>query len=171
DAASANNAPKAHTTHRIFASPFPIAGELTTEPQGMQDRCNEAPREGRPFGLRASCFEENALSAAHSLPAWLYFDPHFFELEREKIFRSAWQLVGHLNDAPNPGDYITLSILGERVVALRGADGVLRSFHNVCRHRAAKVAPEDRGSCGHRLVCPYHAWSYNLDGTLAGAPK
>jgi phenylpropionate dioxygenase-like ring-hydroxylating dioxygenase large terminal subunit len=106
-----------------------------------------------------------------SLPAWLYTDPRFFELEREKVFRSAWQIMGHINDAPKPGDYITLDILGERVVTLRGADGVLRSFHNVCRHRAGKLAPEPRGSCGHRLVCPYHAWSYGLDGQLANVPK
>lgn len=106
-----------------------------------------------------------------SLPGWLYHDARFFELERARLFRKAWHIVGHVNDAPETGDYITLDILGERVVTLRGADGALRSFHNVCRHRAAKLAPEARGSCGHRLVCPYHAWSYALDGALVGAPK
>lgn len=111
------------------------------------------------------------MSDVKSLPAWLYNDPGFFEQEREKIFRSAWHIVGHVNDAPKPGDYVTLDILGDRVVSLRGADGKVRSFHNVCRHRAAKLAPESRGSCGHRLVCPYHAWSYTLDGKLANVPK
>ena len=106
-----------------------------------------------------------------SLPAWLYTDPTFFELEREKIFRQTWHIMGHVSDAPKAGDYVTLDVLGERVVTLRGVDGVLRSFHNVCRHRAAKLAPASRGSCGHRLVCPYHAWSYGLDGRLAGVPK
>jgi phenylpropionate dioxygenase-like ring-hydroxylating dioxygenase large terminal subunit len=106
-----------------------------------------------------------------SLPGWLYTDPRFFELERQKVFRQSWHIVGHINDAPKPGDYVTLDVLGERVVTLRGSDGVLRSFHNVCRHRAAKIAPDARGSCGHRLVCPYHAWSYTLDGTLAATPK
>ncbi|MGE0828184.1 MAG: aromatic ring-hydroxylating dioxygenase subunit alpha [Hyphomonadaceae bacterium] len=106
-----------------------------------------------------------------SLPAWLYTDPAFFELEREKIFRTAWHIMGHISDAPDPGDYVTLDILGDRIVTLRGKDGVLRSFHNVCRHRAAKLAPEPRGACGHRLVCPYHAWSYGLDGAFMGAPK
>jgi phenylpropionate dioxygenase-like ring-hydroxylating dioxygenase large terminal subunit len=106
-----------------------------------------------------------------SLPAWLYTDQRFFELEREKIFRFAWQVVGHVNDVPEPGDYVTLDFIGERVVSLRGDDGLVRSFHNVCRHRAAKIAPEDRGSCGRRLVCPYHAWSYGLDGKLKGVPK
>ncbi|MGE0596233.1 MAG: aromatic ring-hydroxylating dioxygenase subunit alpha [Hyphomonadaceae bacterium] len=106
-----------------------------------------------------------------SLPAWLYTDQRFFELEREKIFRQAWHIVGHLNDLPLPGDYLTLDILGERVVTVRGADGNVRSFHNVCRHRAGKIASEARGSCGQRLVCPYHAWSYTLEGAFAGAPK
>lgn len=111
------------------------------------------------------------MSAISSLPAWTYTDPRFFELERENVFRSAWQIVGHVNDAPRPGDYVTLDFLGERIVTLRGAEGAVRSFHNVCRHRAAKLAPDSRGSCGHRLVCPYHAWSYGLDGTLAHVPK
>ena len=106
-----------------------------------------------------------------SLPAWLYTDPRFFEREREKVFAQAWHIMGHVNDVPNTGDYLTLDILGERVVTVRGEDGDLRSFHNVCRHRAGKIAPEPRGSCGHRLVCPYHAWSYKLDGGFAGAPK
>ena len=106
-----------------------------------------------------------------SLPGWLYTDPQFFEREREKIFRQSWHIVGHINDAPEPGDYITLDLLGERVVTVRGHDRTLRSFHNVCRHRAAKIAPESRGHCGHRLVCPYHAWSYTLEGNLAATPK
>jgi phenylpropionate dioxygenase-like ring-hydroxylating dioxygenase large terminal subunit len=107
----------------------------------------------------------------YSLPAWLYIDQRFFERERERVFRPAWHIVGHINDAPRLGDYITLDILGERVVTVRGEDNTLRSFHNVCRHRAGKIAQEARGSCGHRLVCPYHAWSYKLDGAFAGAPK
>ncbi len=106
-----------------------------------------------------------------SLPAWLYTDQRFFEIEREKIFAQAWHIMGHINDVANVGDYLTLDVLGERIVTVRGEDKVLRSFHNVCRHRAGKIAGEARGSCGRRLVCPYHAWSYKLDGAFAGAPK
>jgi phenylpropionate dioxygenase-like ring-hydroxylating dioxygenase large terminal subunit len=108
---------------------------------------------------------------AQSLPAWLYTDERFFKIEREKIFRQAWHIVGHVNEAPNVGDYLTLDILGERVVSVRGEDGKIRSFHNVCRHRAGKIAAEARGQCGARLVCPYHAWSYKLDGSFVSAPK
>lgn len=111
------------------------------------------------------------MSFATSLPAWVYRDAGFFELERQTIFRQAWHIMGHVADLPDAGHYLTLDILGERVVSLRGADGVVRSFHNVCRHRAARLAPEARGACGSRLVCPYHAWAYALDGRLLGVPS
>jgi phenylpropionate dioxygenase-like ring-hydroxylating dioxygenase large terminal subunit len=106
----------------------------------------------------------------HSLPAWLYSDGGFFEAERRHLFPQAPHLVCHVSDIPNPGDYHTLDILGEKFFALRGADGVVRSFHNVCRHRASRLAQGESGNCGHRLVCPYHAWSYALDGSLKSVP-
>lgn len=106
-----------------------------------------------------------------SLPAWLYTDPGFFARERETVFRTAWQVVCHLNDVPDPGDYQTLDFLGEHVVTVRGDDGQVRSFHNACRHRAARLADGPAGNCGHRIVCPYHAWSYGLDGALKAVPR
>jgi phenylpropionate dioxygenase-like ring-hydroxylating dioxygenase large terminal subunit len=106
----------------------------------------------------------------HSLPGWLYTDPGFFEAERQRLFARTPHLVCHLNDIPNPGDYQTLDILGEKFFSLRGADGLVRSFHNVCRHRASRLAAGDSGNCGHRIVCPYHAWSYALDGALKSVP-
>jgi len=106
----------------------------------------------------------------HSLPAWLYSDAGFFEAERQYVFARSWQLVCHVSDIPHRGDYHTLDILGERFVTVRGSDGVARSFHNVCRHRASRLADGDSGNCGHRLVCPYHAWSYDLDGSLRSVP-
>ena len=105
-----------------------------------------------------------------SLPGWIYTAPDFFEAERRHLFARTWHLVCHINDIPNTGDYHTLDILGDRFVALRGADGVVRSFHNVCRHRASRLADGESGNCGHRLVCPYHAWSYDLDGSLKSVP-
>jgi phenylpropionate dioxygenase-like ring-hydroxylating dioxygenase large terminal subunit len=106
----------------------------------------------------------------HSLPARLYHDADFFEAERRDLFAKSWHVVCHGNDIPNSGDYHTLDILGERFVAIRGADGTVRSFHNVCRHRASRLADGNSGNCGHRLVCPYHAWSYGLDGALKNVP-
>ena len=106
----------------------------------------------------------------HSLPAWLYTDRGFFETERRHLFARVPHLICHVNDIPDPGDYQTLDILGEKFFALRGADGQVRSFHNVCRHRASRLAEGTGGNCGHRLVCPYHAWSYTLDGSLKSVP-
>ena len=109
-------------------------------------------------------------AAVTSLPAWIYSDPGYFQLERQRVFRQAWQVVCHLNDIPEPGDYHTLDVLGEMAVAVRGEDGQVRCFHNVCRHRAARVLDGDKGNCGRRMVCPYHAWSYALDGKLVRTP-
>ncbi|HEX4295101.1 MAG TPA: aromatic ring-hydroxylating dioxygenase subunit alpha [Rhizomicrobium sp.] len=105
-----------------------------------------------------------------SLPAWLYLDRDFFEAERRHVFAASWHVICHVNDIPEAGDYQTLDILGEKFVTLRGADAQVRSFHNVCRHRASRLADGESGNCGHRLVCPYHAWSYGLDGTLKSVP-
>ncbi|MFV3074431.1 aromatic ring-hydroxylating oxygenase subunit alpha [Niveispirillum fermenti] len=107
---------------------------------------------------------------AFSLPGWIYRDADFLEVEREVIFRRAWQVVCHLNDIPAVGDYHTFNFLGESVVVLRGGDGTVRAFHNVCRHRAARLLDGDSGNCGRRITCPYHAWSYNTEGRLIGVP-
>lgn len=108
---------------------------------------------------------------ATSLPAWLYKDPEFFEVEKEEVFRPSWQVVCHLSDVPEPGDYHTFDFIGEMIVVVRGEDGAVRAFHNVCRHRAARIVDGPAGNCGHRLNCPYHAWSYDLAGRLAGVPQ
>lgn len=105
-----------------------------------------------------------------TLPAWTYFDQEFFELERERIFMRTWQLVCHVNDIPAAGDYHTFSLLGESAVVIRDESGTLRAFHNVCRHRAARLLDGDRGRCERHITCPYHAWSYAFDGRLAGIP-
>ena len=104
----------------------------------------------------------------HSLPAWTYRDPGFFELERERVFLRSWQLVCHRNDIPEPGDFFTLDLAGEPVFAVRDQQRRIRAFFNVCRHRASRLLDGPQGRCGRRIVCPYHAWSYALDGTLTG---
>ena len=108
--------------------------------------------------------------AGWSLPAWTYRDADFMELERRKIWRPAWQLVCHESDIPQPGDYQSFRIPGELAFVVRGKDGAIRAFHNVCRHRAARLVDGDHGNCGGRITCPYHAWSYGLDGRLSGVP-
>ena len=111
-----------------------------------------------------------AAQAGWSLPAWTYYDESFQELERRQIFQPAWHLVCHVTDIPNPGDYQTFAMFKERAVVVRGRDGAIRAFHNVCRHRAARLLDGDSGNCGGRITCPYHAWSFALDGKLLAVP-
>jgi phenylpropionate dioxygenase-like ring-hydroxylating dioxygenase large terminal subunit len=105
------------------------------------------------------------------LPWWVYFNPELLEIEKEELFRRCWQLVGHVSDIPEAGDYMTLDVVGERALVIRGRDGVVRGFHNVCRHRGSRVVKAERGHCHAAIVCPFHGWSYNLDGQLRGVPK
>lgn len=102
------------------------------------------------------------------LPGWAYHNPAIFAAEKDRLFRRYWQIVGHLNDIPEPGDYMTLDILGERALVIRDHDGTVRGFHNICRHRGTRVLPDDRGRCNKAIICPFHGWAYNLDGTLRG---
>ncbi|HXV73330.1 MAG TPA: aromatic ring-hydroxylating dioxygenase subunit alpha [Sphingomonadales bacterium] len=104
-----------------------------------------------------------------SLPAWVYHDPDFFALERERIFLNSWQLVCHDSNIPNAGDYVTFDLLGEMAFVVRGEDGRVRAFHNVCRHRASRLLPGPSGNC-KRIRCPYHAWGYDLEGNLNNVP-
>ena len=88
-----------------------------------------------------------------------------------QVFLNHWQVVAHVNDLPAPGDWLTFDLLGERAVVMRGRDGVVRAFHNLCRHRGARVVDGQQGHCKGALVCPFHGWVYNLDGTLRGAAR
>ncbi|HSG56979.1 MAG TPA: aromatic ring-hydroxylating dioxygenase subunit alpha [Paracoccaceae bacterium] len=105
-----------------------------------------------------------------SLPAWTYNDADFMALERKHLFLPAWHLVCHVADIPKVGDYQTFAMMGERALVVRGRDGAIRAFHNVCPHRAARLVDGDRGNCGGRVTCPYHAWSFGLDGSLLSVP-
>ncbi|CAN7627303.1 aromatic ring-hydroxylating dioxygenase subunit alpha [Phyllobacterium sp. LjRoot231] len=105
------------------------------------------------------------------LPAWSYSSPALLELEKEHVFRSHWQIAGHVCDVPNAGDYVALDVVGERALIVRGKDGEVRAFHNICRHRGSRVVADNKGTCNNALVCPFHGWVYNLDGTLRGAAR
>jgi carnitine monooxygenase subunit len=105
------------------------------------------------------------------LPGWSYSSPELLELEKELLFRSCWQLAGHECELPESGDYLTLDVAGERALVVRGRDGALRAFHNVCRHRGSRVVADERGRCRGAIVCTFHGWAYNLDGTLRGPAR
>ena len=100
------------------------------------------------------------------LPAWTYGSRDLTEIEKDVLFRRHWQLACHQSDVPEPGDFQCLDMVGERAVILRGKDGVIRAFHNLCRHRGSRVVAEDRGHCKHVITCPFHGWSYDFEGTL-----
>ena len=105
-----------------------------------------------------------------SLPAWLYHDPDYFAVEMARVMRPSWQVVCHISDIPAAGDWHTLDFLGESILVIRGADDAVRAFTNVCRHRGSRLVDGNSG-CAKKLVCPYHAWTYDLDGRLAGVPN
>ncbi|MEW6277181.1 MAG: SRPBCC family protein [Candidatus Eremiobacterota bacterium] len=102
-------------------------------------------------------------------PARWYRDPEVLELERARIFRNSWQAVARLDQLSQPGSFATADVAGEPVVVLRDEQGQLRALSNVCRHHAACVASGEGQA--EELVCPYHGWSYHLDGRLKRAPR
>jgi len=109
------------------------------------------------------------IARASTLPASLYYNQETFEGEKARIFSGTWQLVGHLHQAAQAGDYFTFDLIGEPLLIVRGEDGVLRGFYNVCRHRAGNPA----SGCGNRKLfrCSYHGWTYRLDGSLLVTPE
>ena len=104
-----------------------------------------------------------------SLPGWLYYDPEFFEAEKKAFLRAAPQVVCHESEIREPGEWRTIEYLGESVIVIRGDDGQVRAFSNVCRHRGSRLV-DGTGGCAKVLTCPYHAWSYARDGRLVGVP-
>jgi choline monooxygenase len=109
------------------------------------------------------------LAEASTCPASWYVDPRILDLEQRTTFARTWQLVGRVDQVREPGQYLTCELAGEPVLVVRGNDHVLRGFFNVCRHHAAAVMTEPSG-CVKRLQCPYHGWTYTLEGTLKAAP-
>ncbi len=105
------------------------------------------------------------------LPVWTYRNSEFLELEKDELFRKNWLLVGHVSDIPNPRDFLTLNAVNERSLVIRGDDGVIRAFHNVCRHRGARLKREPSGKRAHAISCPFHGWTYRLDGSLLKVPS
>ncbi len=108
-----------------------------------------------------------ASGPSYSLPKSFYTAPEVFAAEKERIFYRSWVCIGLLEDAREPGEYFTAAVADQDILVIRGRDGELRAFYNVCQHRAHQLA-SGRGNL-RRIVCPYHAWSYDLDGRLAYA--
>ncbi len=116
--------------------------------------------------LRAAC--DVPFARARAMPKSVYAAPEFADLERRAIFARDWICAGRASALPAPGDYLTMDLGGEPIVVLRDGAGTLRAMSNVCRHRMS-VLLTGRGNA-RAIVCPYHAWTYGLDGRLRGAP-
>lgn len=100
------------------------------------------------------------------LPSWAYRSERLLAVEAERVLLNHWHVVGHVNDIPEPGDWLSFDLLGERALVIRGKDGVVRAFLNTCRHRGSRLLEGQSGHCPGALVCPFHAWVYDLDGRL-----
>ena len=112
---------------------------------------------------------DRPLAKASTIPASWYLDPEIAELERRMVFSRCWQPIARIEQVEDAGSYVTFTIAGEPGVVVRATDGALRAFSNVCRHHAAEVMTEASG-IADQLRCPYHGWTYSLDGTLKAAP-
>ncbi|HEU0113744.1 MAG TPA: aromatic ring-hydroxylating dioxygenase subunit alpha [Thermomicrobiales bacterium] len=127
------------------------------------------PRRRQPPASPVSAAEVAATrqpsNRAHLLPGRVFHDPAIFSYEQEAWFAGGWVSVGREEDAARPGQYFLASVAGEPLVVVRGNDGVLRAFYNVCRHRGATILEEECGTLA-RFQCPYHAWIYDLEGRL-----
>jgi Rieske 2Fe-2S family protein len=124
--------------------------------------------EGLAAGLAVTA---RPLAEARTLPRCVYVSHAVHALEQRAIFGRMWLCVGREEDLDGPGSYLTQSIGDERVLVIRGEDGALRAFFNVCRHRGARLIEEPCGRLRGALSCPYHAWTYALDGRLLRAPR
>ena len=120
-------------------------------------------------------FEPPALDAAwlgdDPIPAKPYYDPDWFAEEVEAIFKRTWLQAGHISEVAEPGDYIRreFEFANASILIVRGKDGALRGFHNVCTHRATQLVTEEAGQA-NGFTCPYHAWNFGLEGELKSAP-
>ena len=131
--------------------------------QGTEERLME-----RNVGDLLNLYNPNdPLDHAWTIPSPWYFDPDIHELEQQSVFAKTWQVVGRADQVRENGDFFTADLAGEPIVVARGADGQLRAFYNVCRHHAAAVVTEPQGRA-KQFRCPYHGWTYGIDGALKG---
>ena len=113
---------------------------------------------------------ETFTPGARTLPQRYLVSPEVFNKEQERIFSSQWLCVGHQSQLAKTGDYYVQEVAGESVIMLRDQSGEVRGYYNVCRHRGTRLCQEKHGQFRQTIQCPYHAWTYGLDGRLAGAP-
>ncbi len=127
----------------------------------------------RSVSIQTSRWDATAIAALvqpHQVHRDLYVDADLFALEMQRLWARTWLYVGHTSQVPEPGDFITVQLGNQPALMLRQADGSVRVLLNRCAHKGAQLTVEPSGNAGRTLRCPYHAWSYRLDGTLLGIP-
>jgi len=134
------------------------------------DGCGKASNTDRSPNPVDSATNTQNNAQSDLLAPWTYYSTEFLELEQNHLFKTHWLLAGHISDIPHPQNYLTFDAVGERALIIRNQDGKIRAFHNVCRHRGAKLVDSERGTCGRTLSCPFHGWTYCLDGELLSVP-
>src|SRR5437773_314306 len=120
----------------------------------------------REFRKTAETFQ----AGAKALPQRYFISPDVFAEEQEKIFSRQWILVGHQSRIAHAGDYFVSKVADESLIVIRDKRGEIRGFYNVCRHRGSRLVENTNGQLSGAIQCPYHAWTYRLDGRLLGAP-
>lgn len=113
---------------------------------------------------------ESFVAGARTLPREYYTSPGVLATEREAIFARQWVAVGREAELAEPGAYLLAVVAGESLIVVRDRSGAIRAHYNVCRHRGTRLCTEPRGAFSETIQCPYHAWTYRLDGRLVGAP-
>src|SRR5690349_16783466 len=129
----------------------------------LSERCRDEGRLVRPSARLEALFAK--CRPGWTLPREFYFDEEVYRFDLDAIWRQGWLFAGHSCEIPKAGDYFTLRVDTDSIIVIRSSDGVVRAFHNVCRHRGSQICKEERGHAG-RLVCPYHQWTYGNDGQL-----
>jgi choline monooxygenase len=119
---------------------------------------------------RKSDLAVKPIARSKTIPSSWYTDPDFFRFEMESVLSRSWQYLGDARALDAPGSFLSGEAAGHPVFAVRGNDGDLRTFHNVCRHRGGPVVTADQGTC-KALQCGYHGWTYTLEGMLRGVPR
>lgn len=138
------------------------------------ETASRSPAGARPGAVPTAAelaLTRKPFAEARTLPGAVHTSETVFRLEQEGLFGRSWLCVGREADIPAAGDYFLQEIAGDSVIVARGSDAGIRAFYNVCRHRGSKILEAPKGSGLKRLLCPYHAWSYELDGSVQNAPQ
>lgn len=110
------------------------------------------------------------IAGAKTLPGEYYTSAEIYQRESDRIFNSRWLCIGRAEQIPHPGNYFLVNIGTESIIVVRNNNGEVKAFYNLCRHRGTRLCKQERGTFYHTISCPYHGWSYNLDGELNAAP-